>query len=131
MVHSRFDDRTIQYPVMNQHCFQAKFFRLMRPVAGLLLPLSLALTAMPSQATTDAQLLAAANATQPALIATLEQLVSIESGSGQLDGLARMASVLEGRLQALSMTTCRYKATAGAGADVVIGSMTGTGRRRF
>jgi glutamate carboxypeptidase len=115
---------------MNQHCFQAKFFRLTRPFARLLLPLSLALTAMPSQAAADAQLLAAANATQPALIATLEQLVSIESGSGQLDGLARMANVLEGRLQALGMTTRRHKTTAGAGADVVIGSMTGTGRRR-
>jgi glutamate carboxypeptidase len=106
---------------MTQNCFQAKFFRLMRPVARLPLPLSLALTAMPSQAAADAQLLAAANATQPALIATLEQLVSIESRSCRLDGLVRMASVLEGRLQALGMTTRRHKTTAGAGADVVIG----------
>jgi glutamate carboxypeptidase len=115
---------------MNQHFFQSKFSRLTRSLSRLFLPLSLALTATTTQAAVDAQLLAAATATQPALIATLEQLVSIESGSGQLDGLARMASVLEGRLQALGMTTRRHKTTAGAGADVVIGSMTGTGRRR-
>ena len=115
---------------MNQHFFQSKFSRLTRSLPRLFLPLSLALTATTTQAAVDAQLLAAATATQPALIATLEQLVSIESGSGQLDGLARMASVLEGRLQALGMTTRRHKTTAGAGADVVIGSMTGTGRRR-
>ena len=115
---------------MNQHFFQSKFSRLTRSLSRLFLPLSLALAATTAQAAVDAQLLAAATATQPALIATLEQLVSIESGSGQLDGLARMASVLEGRLQALGMTTRRHKTTAGAGADVVIGSMTGTGRRR-
>jgi glutamate carboxypeptidase len=115
---------------MNQHFFQSKFSRLTRSLSRLFLPLSLALAATTTQAAVDAQLLAAATATQPALIATLEQLVSIESGSGQLDGLARMASVLEGRLQALGMTTRRHKTTAGAGADVVIGSMTGTGRRR-
>ena len=115
---------------MNQHFFQSKFSRLTRSLSRLFLPLSLALTATTTQAAVDAHLLAAATATQPALIATLEQLVSIESGSGQLDGLARMASVLEGRLQALGMTTRRHKTTAGAGADVVIGSMTGTGRRR-
>lgn len=116
---------------MKQHFFQSKFSRLIRPLTRLLLPLSLALTAMTSQAAADAQLLAAATATQPALIATLEQLVLIESGSGQVDGLARMANLLEGRLQGLGMTTRRHKTTAGAGADVVIGSMTGTGRRRI
>ena len=116
---------------MKQHFFQSKFSRLIRPLTRLLLPLSLALTAMTSQAAADAQLLAAATATQPALIATLEQLVLIESGSGQVDGLARMANLLEGRLQGLGMTTRRHKTTAGAGADVVIGSMTGNGRRRI
>jgi len=116
---------------MTQHLLRSTFFKIVRPLSRLLLPLSFALTATTAQAGADAQLLAAANATQPALIATLEQLVSIESGSGQLDGLARMASVLESRLQSLGMTTRRHKTTAGAGADVVIGSMTGTGRRRI
>ena len=86
---------------------------------------------MPSQAAVDAQVLAAATATQAALIATLEQLVLIEGGSGQVDGLARMANLLEGRLQTLGMTTRRHKTTAGAGADVVIGSMKGAGHRRI
>jgi glutamate carboxypeptidase len=116
---------------MTQHFLTSTFSKIVRPLSRLLLPLSFALTATTAQAGADAQLLAAANATQPALIATLEQLVSIESGSGQLDGLARMASVLESRLQSLGMTTRRHKTTAGAGADVVIGSMTGMGRRRI
>jgi len=116
---------------MTRHFLTSTFSKIVRPLSQLLLPLSFALTATTAQAGADAQLLAAANATQPALIATLEQLVSIESGSGQLDGLARMASVLESRLQSLGMTTRRHKTTAGAGADVVIGSMTGTGRRRI
>jgi len=116
---------------MKQHFAKSKFSGLTRTLARRLLPLSLALAATSTQAAADPQLLAAATATQPALIATLEQLVSIESGSGQLDGLSRMANLLESRLQSLGMTTRRHKTTAGAGADVVIGSMTGTGRRRF
>ena len=116
---------------MTKRHVQSQIFRLGRLLSRLLLPLSLALAAGTSQAAADAQLLAAATAAQPALIATLEQLVLIESGSGQVDGLARMSNLLEGRLQALGMTTRRHKTTAGAGADIVIGSMKGSGRRRF
>ena len=96
-----------------------------QPVHLLALAVWLGLCSAAAQAAPDARLLAAATATQPALIETLEQLVSIESGSGQVDGLARMANLLEGRLQTLGLSTRRHKTVAGAGADVVIGSMTG------
>ena len=107
------------------------FKRPSQPVHLLALAVWLGLCSAAAQAAPDARLLAAATATQPALIETLEQLVSIESGSGQVDGLARMANLLEGRLQTLGLTTRRHKTVAGAGADVVIGSMTGSGRRRI
>ncbi len=107
------------------------FKRPSQPVHLLALAVWLGVCSAAAQAAPDARLLAAATATQPALIETLEQLVSIESGSGQVDGLARMANLLEGRLQTLGLTTRRHKTVAGAGADVVIGSMTGSGRRRI
>lgn len=107
------------------------FKRPSQPVHVLALAVWLGLCSPAAQAAPDARLLAAATAAQPALIETLEQLVSIESGSGQVDGLARMASLLEGRLQTLGLKTRRHKTVAGAGADVVIGSMTGSGRRRI
>jgi glutamate carboxypeptidase len=41
-----------------------------------------------------------------------------------------MANLLEERLKALGCATERRKATAGAGADIVIGTLAGTGRRK-
>jgi len=79
----------------------------------------------------DAKLLAAANAQQPAVIETLYSLVTIETGSGDVDGLARMATLLDDRLKALGFKTERRKTTAGAGADIVIGTLKGTGKRNI
>ena len=53
---------------------------------------------------------AAAEAAQPALIETLHEMVLIESGSGDVEGLAKMAGFTEARLKALgatSLTTTR------------------------
>jgi glutamate carboxypeptidase len=79
----------------------------------------------------DEKLKAAAEATQPALIETLHEMVLIESGSGDVEGLAKMADFTEARLKALGATTERRKTTSGAGADMVIGSFTGTGTRKL
>ena len=48
-----------------------------------------------------AQVLSLAKAEQPKLLETLEALVSIESGSRDLEGLERIAKLIAGRLQAL------------------------------
>lgn len=53
------------------------------------------------QAQTTADVLAAAAVQKPALITTLEQLVSIESGSGDREGLDQLAELIAQRLQAL------------------------------
>ncbi|OQW57848.1 MAG: peptidase M20 [Proteobacteria bacterium SG_bin9] len=79
----------------------------------------------------DAKLLAAAEQAKPALIETLRDLVQIESGSSDTAGLARMADYLEPQLKAAGMTTERRKTVRGALADIVIGTMTGTGTKRL
>lgn len=79
----------------------------------------------------DVGLLAAAEKAKPALIETLRDMVQIESGSSDTEGLAKMADLLEPRLKALGMTTERRKTVRGALADAVIGTMTGTGTKRL
>src|SRR5437773_2000106 len=73
----------------------------------------------------------AAEAAQPALIETLRDMVMIESGSGDAEGLAKMADFTETRLKALGAKTERRKATRGTGADIVIGTFEGTGSKKL
>ncbi len=65
------------------------------------------------QAAPDAKLLAAAEKAQPAVIDNLKEMVLIESGSLNVDGLLKMADVVEGRLKAAGFKTERRKATGG------------------
>jgi glutamate carboxypeptidase len=90
-----------------------------------------ALSSGTAHAAPDAKLLDAAKAAQPAVVDTLKSLVMIETGSGDVDGLAKMATLLDDRLKALGFKTERRKATAGAGADIVIGTLKGTGKRNI
>jgi glutamate carboxypeptidase len=78
----------------------------------------------------DAALLAAARAAQPAVIESLKEMVTIESGSANLEGLARMADFAERRLKALGAQTERIKPASGPGAFMVKGTLAGTGRKR-
>jgi glutamate carboxypeptidase len=81
-------------------------------------------------AAADPALLAAANAAQPAVIASLKDMVQIESGSFDAAGLARMAGYVEERLQALGARTERIAPARGPGA-MVKGSFAGSGTKRF
>ncbi|MCW5639925.1 MAG: M20/M25/M40 family metallo-hydrolase [Rubrivivax sp.] len=97
-------------------------------------PLALAcslLLAGAALAAPDAALLAAAEKAQPGVIENLKEMVLIESGSKQKDGLLKMADLLDKRLQALGFKTERRQATAGAGADNLIGTLQGTGKRNI
>ena len=96
-----------------------------------LVALAVALDAGAAAAAPDAALFAAANSAQPAVIETLNSLVLIETGSADVAGLAKMADVLDQRLEALGFKTERRKSTGGAGADIVIGTITGTGTQRI
>jgi len=96
-----------------------------------LLALQLASGWATAEAAPDAKLLGAAQAAQPAVVDTLKSLVLIETGSGDVDGLAKMAALLDDRLKALGFKTERRKTTAGAGADIVIGTLKGSGKRNI
>ncbi len=89
------------------------------------------LLASSAVAAPDEKLRAAAEQAQPAVIESLRDMVMIESGSGDIEGLRNMADYTEARLKALGAKTERRKATRGAGADVVIGTFEGTGTRKL
>ena len=78
----------------------------------------------------DPALLGAANAAQPALIASLKDMVLIESGSTDAAGLAKMAGYVEARLQALGASTERIAPARGPG-SMVKGSFSGSGTRKL
>jgi glutamate carboxypeptidase len=81
-------------------------------------------------AATDASLVAAATAAQPAVIDSLREMVAIESGSSDVAGLDRMADYTEQRLKALGARVERSKGATGPG-SIVIGSWSGTGTRKL
>jgi len=87
--------------------------------------------ALAAQAAPDARLKAAAEAAQPAVIESLKQMVAIETGSLDVAGLSKLADLTEGRLKALGFATERRKATRGAGADIVVGTLKGAGGRNI
>jgi glutamate carboxypeptidase len=101
-----------------------------KPLASIFL-LSLVGAIAPAFAAPDEQLRKAAEAAQPALIETLRDMVVIESGSSDVEGLAKMAEFTEARLKALGAKTERRKTVRGAGADIVIGTFEGTGSRKM
>jgi glutamate carboxypeptidase len=101
------------------------------PFAKLSIALAVGLLVGAAQAAPDAALLAAANKEQPALIDSLKQMTLIETGSGDADGLAKLANLIDDRLKANGFKTERIKTTVGAGADIVVGTKTGTGKRKI
>ncbi|MBR0853615.1 M20/M25/M40 family metallo-hydrolase [Bradyrhizobium liaoningense] len=93
--------------------------------------LGLAAGATSALAAADEKIKAAAEQEKAPLIETLRDMVMIESGSGDAEGLKKMADFTEGRLKALGATTERRKTTAGTRADMVIATFKGTGTRKL
>src|SRR5882757_2599167 len=93
--------------------------------------LSLTLASSSAFAAADEKLRAAAEQAQPAVIESLHDMVLIESGSSDVEGLKKMADYTEARLKALGAKTERRTTTRGAGADMVIGTFEGTGTRKL
>ena len=112
--------------VHSSTCF---WFR--RSIWGALALGGLLAFAGPARAAPDAALLAAAEKAQPAVIEHLKEMVLIESGSQQIDGLLKMADGLQARLQALGFATERVKASTGTGADILVATLKGTGQRKI
>jgi glutamate carboxypeptidase len=93
--------------------------------------LALVLASTPALAARDDALFAAATAAQPALVETVKELVLIESGTRDAAGIAKVAGVLQKRLDELGAKVERRATTGGNGSDVVVGQWTGTGKRRI
>ena len=76
------------------------------------------------------QLLKKAEAEQKAYLATVQQLVNIDTGTGQAEGLQAVGAVLVDRLKALGATVETTPATPSAG-DNIVGTIKGTGTKNF
>lgn len=76
------------------------------------------------------QLRTASQAEEPAFLQTLGQLVDINSGSDNAEGLATVAGYLAGKLTSLGAAVTRVAAPPSAG-DVVVGTFKGRGTRSF
>lgn len=72
--------------------------------------LAAGLMATSAYAQRDEKVFAAAQAAQPAVIDTLQQLVSMESGSSNLAGISKVADFAQARLKALGAQVERIKA---------------------
>ena len=91
---------------------------------------ALCATSLVAAAAPDAALLAAARAAEPAVIQSLKDMVTIESGTMDAPGLGRMADYLDARLKALGLQVERSKPGA-AQRDLLVGRLSGTGKRRL
>jgi glutamate carboxypeptidase len=79
----------------------------------------------------NARVLAAAQADRSAQLQLLEQLVNIDSGTGDVEGGRKVAGVLEPRLKALGMTIESVAAEEAGLPENTVATLTGRGRTRI
>src|SRR5689334_8988586 len=78
----------------------------------------------------DAKVWAAAEAARADQLKLLEQVVNIDSGTGDAEGGRRVAAVLVPRLKALGMAVETVKAEADGLPENIVGTLAGTGKGR-
>ena len=94
----------------------------------------LATTAMPAAAKApakDAKVWALAERLRPAQLELLEQVVNIDSGTGDVEGGRKVASLLVPRLKALGMEVETVAAEAPELPENIVATLKGTGRGRI
>jgi len=79
----------------------------------------------------DAKLLAAVQACQPDARQLLQQLVAIDSGSGDADGLSKVADVYTAKLKALGAAVRRVPPASSAVGDNLVATFKGDGKGRI
>jgi glutamate carboxypeptidase len=79
----------------------------------------------------DDGLFVASTIEKPAVVKTLERLVNIETGSGELEGLVAYGQLLEGELKALGFAVTRHKAVGPAAGDNIVGKWKGKGGKNL
>ncbi|MCF5708663.1 M20/M25/M40 family metallo-hydrolase [Pseudomonas syringae] len=80
--------------------------------------------------TSPEQLLKKAETEQTAYLATVKQLVDVDTGTGQAPGLQTISALLVERLKALGAEVSTTPATPSAG-DNIVGTIKGSGTRSF
>lgn len=103
-----------------------------RAVAPIAAAVALCLSSLSAMAAEikPAELLEQAKAEQSAYIETVEQLVAVDTGTGQAEGLATVSQMLVERLQALGAAVSTSPATPSAG-DNIVGTLKGSGGKDF
>jgi glutamate carboxypeptidase len=79
----------------------------------------------------NAKVLAAAQAARSAQLQLLEQVVNVDSGTGDVEGGRKVAGMLIPRLKALGMTVESVPAEEGGLADNTVATLTGGGKTRI
>ena len=79
----------------------------------------------------DAKVWAAAEAARPDQLKLLEQVVNIDSGTGDVEGGRKIAAILGARLKAMGFTVESVKAEAEGLPDNTVATLTGTGKGRI
>ena len=90
-----------------------------------------ALTLAARAADSDARVLKAAQAARPAELQLLEQVVNIDSGTGDVEGGRKVASTLIPRLKALGMSIESVPAEQAGLAENTVATLTGRGKMRI
>jgi glutamate carboxypeptidase len=106
--------------------------RLTALAAGLaLLQIPAAALAAQTPVARDNRVWAAAEAARPAQLKLLEQVVNIDSGTGDVDGGRKVAAILAARLKALGFSVESVKAEADGLPENTVATLTGTGKGRI
>jgi len=111
-------------PEVPMHATTARFASTLAAAAAL------AVAVPAGAAPSEPRWFAAAQAAEPAVIASLENMVAIESGSANAAGLAQMADYVERRLRDVGARTERIAGAGGHG-TMVRGTLSGTGTKKL
>ncbi len=84
-----------------------------------------------SKAAKDAKVWAAAEKARPAQLKLLEEVVNIDSGTGDVEGGRKVAAILRARREALCMTVEAVPAEAPGLPDNLVARLKGTGKGRI
>jgi glutamate carboxypeptidase len=100
-------------------------------LAGAAALLCLPAHAAPKAPAKDAKVWAAAEAARSAELKLLEQVVNIDSGTGDVDGGRKVAAILGARLKAMGFAVESVKAEADGLPENTVATLTGTGKGRI
>jgi glutamate carboxypeptidase len=100
-------------------------------IAAMVLAVASPAVAAPKATPKDARVWSAAEKARPDQLKLLEEVVNIDSGTGDVDGGRKVAAVLIPRLKALGMTVETVPAESPGLAENIVATLPGTGKGRI